>query len=50
MLAQRDLVLEGLATAMALNYSLNRRAALTRYVDGGAVPIDNNWVESQIQP
>lgn len=24
--------------------------ALTRYLDDGAVPIDNNWVENQIRP
>jgi hypothetical protein len=26
------------------------RTALTRYLDDGAVPIDNNWVENQIRP
>ncbi|WP_141124020.1 transposase domain-containing protein, partial [Pseudomonas borbori] len=34
----------------ALDYSLKRWAALARYVDDGAVPIDNNPVENQIRP
>ncbi len=50
MLAQRDQVPEGSATAKALDYSLKRWEALTRYLDDGAVPIDNNWVENQIRP
>ncbi|EGH49549.1 transposase component, partial [Pseudomonas syringae pv. pisi str. 1704B] len=24
--------------------------ALSRYLDDGAVPIDNNWAENQIRP
>jgi hypothetical protein len=50
MLAQRALVPEGSATAKALDYSLKRWVALTRYLDDGAVPIDNNAVENQIRP
>ena len=50
MLAQRDLVRNGSATAKALDYSLKRWVALTRYLDDGAVPIDNNPVENQIRP
>ena len=49
-LAQRDLVPNGSATAKALEYSLKRWVALTRYLDDGAVPIDNNQVENQIRP
>jgi hypothetical protein len=30
--------------------TLNRWAALTRYIDDGELPIDNNWVENQIRP
>ncbi|APC19517.1 hypothetical protein BLL42_27700 (plasmid) [Pseudomonas frederiksbergensis] len=45
MIAQRQLVPEGSAIAKALDYSLKRWIALTRYLDDGAVPIDNNWVE-----
>lgn len=50
MLAQRDLVPEGSATAKALDYSLKRWVALSRYLDDGAVHIDNNWAEKQIRP
>lgn len=42
MIAQRQLVPEGSAIAKALDYSLNRWIALTRYLDDGAVPIDSN--------
>ncbi len=45
MLTQRELVPEGSAIAKALDYSLKRWIALTRYLDDGALPIDNNHVE-----
>jgi len=48
--AQRDLVPEGSAISRALDYSLKRWSALSRYLDDGAVPIDNNWAENQIRP
>ena len=41
---------EGSAIAKALDYSLKRWAALARYADDGAVPIDNNPCENQIRP
>ena len=50
MIAQRQKVPDGSGTARALDYSLKRWAALTRYLDDGAVPIDNNRVENQIRP
>ena len=50
MTAQRQLVSEGSAIAKALDYSLKRWIALTRYLDDGAVPIDNNWCENPIRP
>ena len=50
MIAQRQKVPDGSGTAKALDYSLKRWAALTRYLDDGAVPIDNNRVENQIRP
>ncbi len=50
MLAQRDRVPNDSATAKALDYSLKRWQALARYVEDGAVPIDNNQVENQIRP
>src|SRR5690625_7938226 len=36
--------------AKALDYSLKRWTALTRYLDDGCVPIDNNHIEQQIRP
>ncbi len=50
MLAQRQRVPEGTATAKALDYSLKRWRALTRYLDDGQLPIDNNRIEQQIRP
>ncbi|PLY15285.1 MAG: IS66 family transposase, partial [Sedimenticola sp.] len=50
MRAQRLKVPDGSGTAKALDYSLKRWSALTRYLEDGAVPIDNNWVENQIRP
>ena len=41
---------EGSATAKAILYSLRRWSALTRYLDDGTLPIDNNWVENRIRP
>jgi hypothetical protein len=41
---------EGSATAKALDYSLRRWDALTRFVDHGGLPADNNHVERQIRP
>jgi transposase len=45
LMAQRDLVPEGSAISRTLYCSLKRRAALLRYLDEEAVPIDNNWAE-----
>src|SRR5690606_38483782 len=50
MLAQRSRVPDGSGTAKALDYSLKRWVALTRYLDDGAAPIDNNHIEQQIRP
>ena len=47
---QRQKVPNGSATAKALDYSLRRWAALTRFVDDGQLPADNNWIENQIRP
>ena len=38
------------ATAKALDYSLKRWVALTRFVDDAQLPVDNNWIENQIRP
>ncbi len=48
--AQRARVPDGSATAKAIDYSLGRWVALTRYLDDGNLPCDNNWVENQIRP
>ena len=50
LMGKRQQVPDGSATAKAIQYSLKRWEALTRYLDDGAVPIDNNWVENQIRP
>ena len=50
LMTQRQRVPEGSATAKAIDYSLRRWDALTRYLDDDAIPIDNNWVENQIRP
>ncbi|WP_414707585.1 IS66 family transposase [Rhodoferax sp. UBA5149] len=50
MLLQRQRITDGSATAKALDYSLKRWGALTRYLDAGQLPIDNNWIENQIRP
>ncbi len=46
MSAQRRLVPEGSGIAKALDYSLNRWEALTRYLDDGRVPVCNNWIHA----
>lgn len=50
MTAQRSKVPPGTATAKALDYSLNRWGALTRYLEDPRLPIDNNHDEQQIRP
>ena len=50
MVLQRRQITDGTATAKALDYSLKRWGALTRFVDDGQLPIDNNWAENQIRP
>jgi transposase len=47
---QRHKVPDGSATAKAIDYNLGRWVALTRYLDDGDLPADNNWVENQIRP
>lgn len=42
----RQKVTDGTATAKALGYSLRRWQALTRFVDDGQLPIDNNHIEN----
>lgn len=47
---QRIKIPDGSATAKALDYSLKRWTALTRFLGDGQLPIDNNWIENQIRP
>ena len=47
---QRLKVPDGSAVAKAINYSLGRWEALTRYIADGDLPIDNNWLENRIRP
>ncbi|SDH84134.1 IS66 C-terminal element [Variovorax sp. OV700] len=47
---QRQRVPDGSITARAIDYSLKRWHALTRYIDNGDLPADNYWVENQIRP
>jgi transposase len=48
--AQRARVPDGSAIAKAIDYSRGRWEALTRYLDDGDLPCDNNWIENQIRP
>ena len=41
---------DGSASAKAIEYSLGRWEALTRYIEDGDLPIDNNWLENRIRP
>jgi transposase len=50
LLLQRQKLPEGSATGKAIDYSLNRWMALTRFLDDGRLPADNNWIENRIRP
>ena len=50
MIAHRLKVPDGSAIAKALDYSLTRWTALTRYLDDGTLPPDNNHLENRIRP
>ena len=47
---ERRRVPDGSSIAAAIDYSLNAWDALTRHLQDGAVPIDNNFIERQIKP
>ncbi|MFH3825543.1 IS66-like element ISAba46 family transposase [Acinetobacter pittii] len=50
-LNQHDLTVPSSSpTAKAINYSLKRWPALSRYLDDGNLPIDNNWAENSMRP
>ena len=46
----QDKVSKSSPAAKAINYSLKRWSALSRYLDDGNLPICNNWVENQMHP
>ena len=50
LLLHRQKATDGTALAKAIDYSLGRWDALTRFLDDGELPIDNNWVENRIRP
>ena len=50
LLATRSTVADGSGLAKAIDYSLRRWPALTRYANRGDLPIDNNPVENAIRP
>ena len=41
---------DGTATAKAIEYSLKRWVALTRFIDNGDLAVDNNRVERLLRP
>jgi len=47
---ERGRVPDGGAIAAAIDHSLNAWDALTRHLEDGAVPVDNNFIERQIKP
>jgi transposase len=47
---ERSRVADGSRIAQAIDYSLNHWSPLTRHLQDGAVPIDNNLIERQIKP
>jgi transposase len=50
LLASREQVTDGTATAKAIDYCLKRWPALIRYADDARLPMDNNRIENQIRP
>ena len=50
LLSTRLTVANGGGTAKAIDYSLRRWTALSRYATNGVLPIDNNPVENSIRP
>jgi transposase len=47
---QRQKLVKADVTARAIDYSLSNWAGLTRYLDDGNVPIDNNAAENAVRP
>jgi transposase len=49
-LLTRQKITDGSATAKAMDYSLKRWTALTRFAGDGRLTVDNNHIENQIRP
>ncbi len=49
-MANRQKLPDGSATAKAIDYSLKRWAALSRFIDNGDLAADNNRIENLIRP
>ena len=47
---QRQKATDGTALAKAIDYSLGRWQALTRFIGDGTLPPDNNHIENRIRP
>lgn len=50
LILQRQRSTDGTAIAKAIDYSVGRWQALTRFVGDGALPADNNHIENRIRP
>lgn len=50
LILNRQKVPQGSAKAKAMDYSLRRGRALTRFLQDAQLPVDNNWIENQIRP
>jgi transposase len=50
LILHRQRATDGTAIARAIDYSLGRWKALTRFLENGELPIDNNWIENRIRP
>ena len=50
LLSKRQTLAKADVTARAIDYSLSNWAALTRFLDDGHVPIDNNAAENSVRP
>ena len=50
MILHRQKITDGSGTAKALDYSLRRWEALTRFICDGQLHVDNNHIENQIRP
>jgi len=50
LISKRQVLAKADVTAKAIDYSLSNWTALTRFLDDGNVPIDNNAAENSVRP